>query len=140
MEHDTKNKEQIKRESDIDKLLRHFNEKDIPDNIINKINKLHPVTKIMNFLKTDQLEVGMIIKIVSLDLQKIFSTAIILQLIPTSSQKIGKLLLLNAAYNTLWYINPNKYYIFQAEKGAITTHNFINEFKKSLGKNNGFRN
>jgi hypothetical protein len=125
-----KTTEQQNRENDINKLLRNFNEKDIQDNLIHKINKLHPVTKVMNFLRTEQLDIGMIIKIVSLDFKKIYSTALILKLESTSSQKIGKVKLLNIGYDTYWNINPNKYYIFQAEEGALKTYEFMKKIKK----------
>ena len=132
--HDTKLKEQIKRENDIDKILRNFNEKDIPDSIIYKINNLYPITKSMNFLRTEQLQTGMIIKIVSLDLEILYSTAIIVKISETSSHKMGKILLLNAAYDTVWTINPNRFYIFQAEKGVINSYNLINKVKKVMTK------
>ena len=43
--------EQLKREKIIDKLLTKFHEKDIPDNIIHKINKKYPITKYLTFLR-----------------------------------------------------------------------------------------
>ena len=128
-------KEQIKRENDIDNILKKFIEKDIPDNIIHKINKLYPVTTEMNFLRTEQLEVGMIIKVVTIDLKKILSTAIILKLISNSSQKIGVLMLLNPANKSIWQIKPDKYYIFQAEEGVLTSYKLKNDIKKINYKN-----
>jgi hypothetical protein len=134
MTDNTKTKEQQNRDNNIDKLLRHFNEKDIPDKIIHTINELYPVTKVMNFLRTEQLETGMFIKAVSLDLKRIYATSIILKIESTSSHKIGKLNLLNIGYKTYWGINPNKYYIFQAEEGALKTYEFMKEIKNKKNK------
>lgn len=124
--------EQQNREINIDKLLKYFNEKDIPDDLIHKINNIYPVTKVMNFLRTEQLEIGMIIKAVSIDFKKIYATSIILKIESTSTHKFGKIKLLNIGYKTYWTINPNKYYIFQAEEGALKTYEFMKEINKKV--------
>ena len=129
--------EEIKRINDVDNILQYFNDKDIPDNIIKKINKLYPITKDFNFIRTEQLEIGMVIKAVSLDFKKILTTGILLQIKSNSSQKYGSLLLLNTANDSVWRIKPDKYYLFQIEKGVIKTlelKNKLLEIKKSLKK------
>ena len=81
--------EQLKREKIIDKLLTKFHEKDISDNIIYKINKKYPITKYLTFLRTEQLEIGMFIKIISLDFTQVLNGSII-NIKQNSSQKYGK--------------------------------------------------
>jgi hypothetical protein len=129
--------EEIKRINDVDNILQYFNDKDIPDNIIKKINKLYPITKDFNFIRTEQLEIGMVIKAVSLDFKELLTTGILLQIKSNSSQKYGSLLLLNTANDSVWRIKPDKYYLFQIEKGIMKTLEIkkkLLEIKKSLKK------
>jgi hypothetical protein len=129
--------EEIKRINDVDNILQYFNDKDIPDNIIKKINKLYPITKDFNFIRTEQLEIGMVIKAVSLDFKELLTTGILLQIKSNSSQKYGSLLLLNTANDSVWRIKPDKYYLFQIEKGVMKTLEIkkkLLEIKKSLKK------
>lgn len=129
--------EEIKRINDVDNILQYFNDKDIPDNIIKKINKLYPITKDFNFIRTEQLEIGMVIKAVSLDFKELLTTGILLQIKSNSSQKYGSLLLLNTANDSVWRIKPDKYYLFQIERGVMKTLEMkkkLLEIKKSLKK------
>ena len=129
--------EEIKRINDVDNILQYFNDKDIPDNIIKKINKLYPITKDFNFIRTEQLEIGMVIKAVSLDFKELLTTGILLQIKSNSSQKYGSLLLLNTTNDSVWRIKPDKYYLFQIEKGVMKTLEMkkkLLEIKKSLKK------
>jgi hypothetical protein len=129
--------EEIKRINDVDNILQYFNDKDIPDNIIKKINKLYPITKDFNFIRTEQLEIGMVIKAISLDFKELLTTGILLQIKSNSSQKYGSLLLLNTANDSLWRIKPDKYYLFQIERGVMKTLEMkkkLLEIKKSLKK------
>ena len=113
-------------------ILKNFHETDIPDSIIHKINKKYPKTKIMNFLRTEQLDTGMIIIAVSLNLKYISGTCIILEIKSNSSQQFGTLLLLNIYSKIIWNLKPDHYYIFQAEKGTLTSYNFQKNIKNTL--------
>ena len=129
--------EETKRINDVDNILQYFSDKDIPDNIIKKINKLYPITKDFNFIRTEQLEIGMVIKAVSLDFKELLTTGILLQIKSNSSQKYGSLLLLNTANDSVWRIKPDKYYLFQIERGVMKTLEMkkkLLEIKKSLKK------
>jgi hypothetical protein len=120
--------EQIMRERNIDKLLTKFIEKDVPDNIIHHINKKYPETKLLNFLRTEQLELGFFIKMISLDFKSI-SSGIIVGIKSNSSQQFGSILL-KSGDDIYWRIKPDNYYIFQIEKYSKRSYNMREELKK----------
>ena len=62
---------QKQRNKDIDNILKHYDEFDIPDSIIYKINKKFKSTKNYDFIRTEQIEIGMMIRVVDLDIKKI---------------------------------------------------------------------
>ena len=119
--------EQLKREKTIDKLLTKFHEKDIPDNIIHKINKKIPITKELTFLRTEQLETGMFIKIISLDFTQVLNGSII-NIKPNSSQKYGIILL--KSDDVFWRIKPDNYYIFKVDRDSKKRFEMHNEIEK----------
>lgn len=119
--------EQLKREKTIDKLLTKFHEKDIPDNIIHQIHKKYPITKELAFLRTEQLEPGMFIKIISLDFTKVLNGSII-NIKPNASQKYGIILL--KSDDIFWRIKPDNYYIFKVERDSKKRFEMRNEIEK----------
>lgn len=119
--------EQLKREKIIDKLLTKFYEKDIPDNIIHQINKKYPITKYLTFLRTEQLELGMFIKIISLDFTQVLNGSII-NIKPNSSQKYGIILL--KSDDIFWRIKPDNYYIFKVDRDSKKRFEMHNEIEK----------
>ena len=119
--------EQIMREKDIDKILSKIIDKDIPDYIINKINKKYPITKILDFLRTEQLELGMFIKIISLDLQNVYH-GVIVNIIPNSSQQFGIILL--KSRENFFRIKPDNYYIFKMERDSSSRFRMNEEITK----------
>ena len=119
--------EQLKREKIIDKLLTKFHEKDIPDNIIYKINKKYPITKYLTFLRTEQLEIGMFIKIISLDFTQVLNGSII-NIKQNSSQKYGIILL--KSNDIFWRIKPDNYYIFKVDRDSKKRFEMHNEIEK----------
>ncbi len=127
--------EQIKRNKDIDTLLLNYNEIDIPDEIIYKINKKFKSTKYYNFIRTEQIEIGMMIRYVDLEFKKISTTGIIVNIISTSSKKIGNILLYNPSNDIYWKINPDKYYLFFIEKGTNKANNIIREYRDNYFNN-----
>jgi hypothetical protein len=120
--------EQIKRNKDINNILRLYKEKDIPDEIIHKINKKFKSTKHYNFIRTEELELGMIIRTVNLDLNKISTTGIVVNIKETSSKKNGIIVLYSPSDTIYWKINPDKYYLFYIERNSAKT----NELKDIL--------
>jgi hypothetical protein len=119
-----KPKEEIKRINDIDNILKYFNEKDIPDSIIHKINNLYPITKKCKFIRTEELEVGILIVTISLDLKKISGISVIAKIDMNSSQKYGSLLLVNSLKDIYWRIKPDNYYIFKIDRSILKTMKF----------------
>ena len=120
--------EQKIRNKNIDNILRYFDEFDIPDNIIYKINKKFKSTKNYSFIRTEQIEIGMMIRAVDLDIKNISTTGIIVKIIQTSSKKIGNIMLYNSSNNIYWKINPDKYYLFNIEKGTNSISSLIREY------------
>lgn len=113
MNKDAYTNEQKKRSHHIDLFLQNYKEFDIPTHIIRKINKLHPDTKRYDFMRTEQVEIGIMVRLVDLDLQKIYMPGIIVSIKDTSSRKKGILTLFNPKLEIYWSVNPDKYYIFK---------------------------
>ncbi len=107
---------QRKRINNIDKFLQDFKELDIPTYIIKKINKLYPDTLKYDFIRTEELEIGIMVRLVDLDLEKIYMPGIVVNIKSTSSRDIGILVLFNPAIDIYWSVNPDKYYIFKMYK------------------------
>jgi hypothetical protein len=105
-----------RRLNNINNILKNYNEIDIPDNIILKIIKKFKLSKYYSFLRTEQIELGMMIRTVHLDLNKINTTGIVVNIKSTSSKNIGVITLYNPSEDIYWKINPDKYYIFEVEK------------------------
>ena len=116
-----KPKEELDRIKDVDNILKYFNEKDIPDSIIHKINKLYPITKEFEFIRTEELEVGILVILVSLDLKKISGIGVVSKIDENSSQKYGSLLLINSVKEIYWRIKPDNYYIFRIDRSILKT-------------------
>jgi len=116
-----KSKEELNRIKDVDNILKYFNEKDISDSIIHKINKLYPATRDFVLIRTEELEVGILVVTVSLDLKKISGISVIAKIDENSSQKYGSLLLVNSLKDIYWRIKPDNYYIFRIDRGLLKT-------------------
>lgn len=107
-----------KRIENIKSILKYYEEPDISDSIIEKINLKFKRTKHYNFIRTEQIENGMIIRTVNLNITKLNIPGIIVKIIDTSSKKNGKILLFNPLKKIFWNINPDKYYIFLVERNS----------------------
>jgi hypothetical protein len=118
---------QRKRINNLDKFLENFNEIDIPTYIIKKINKLYPDTRKYDFIRTEEIELGIMIRLVDLDLNKIYMPSIIVNIKSTSSRDIGILVLFNPALEIYWSVNPDKYYIFKIYKSTANKLKIIKE-------------
>jgi len=110
------NKFETNRINNINSILKHYTEPDIPDTIINKINKKFKRTVHYHFIRTEQLEMGMIIRTVDLNITKLNIPGIVVKIDETASKKFGKIGLYNPLKNIYWNINPDKSYIFFVEK------------------------
>lgn len=124
--------EQKLRLKKIDNILRNFEEIDIPDGIIYNINKKFKTTKYYNYIRTEEIEVGMIIRTVDLNIKKISTTGIVIKIIQTSSKLYGNIRLYNPSNDIYWNINPDKYYIFQIDKGTNELNRKIKELKNII--------
>jgi len=107
---------QTRRLNNVNNILKNYKENDIPHSIISKIIKKFKLSKYYSFVKTEQIEIGMIIRTVHLDLNIINTTGIVVNIKDTSSKKIGLITLYNPSNDIYWKINPDKYYIFEVEK------------------------
>lgn len=122
---------QKKRLVNIDNILKRYIEFDIPDNIIHKINKKFKSTKYYRFIRTEEIEIGIIIRCVDLNIKNISMSGIIVNINKTNNKNIGTLTLYNNSINIYWKINPDKYYLFHLEKGTSTDRK-IRELKLTL--------
>lgn len=107
---------QLRRLNNVNNILKNCTENDIPHRIISKIIKKFKLSKYYSFIKTEEIELGMIIRTVHLDLNTINTTGIVVNIKNTSSKKIGIITLYNPSNEIYWNINPDKYYIFEIEK------------------------
>jgi hypothetical protein len=112
-------KSQKKRMDNLDIILSYYSEVEISDEMINKMKKKFKLGKYHNFVKTFQLEKGMIIRTISLDLKKINIAGIIVNIQSSSSKNIGIITLYNEKKEIYWKINPDKYYIFDVKKRTL---------------------
>ena len=106
------NKYQQKRLNDINFFLNKMDEPDISDNIVKQINKKFPKTKYYTFIRPEELDEGMIVKTVSLDLNKINIAGKILQ-INKENKSIDSIVLYNPYKKIKWIIKPQKCYVFK---------------------------
>ena len=113
MNKDAYTNKQRDRMNNLEAFLQDFKEIDIPTYIIKKINKKYPDTKKYDFIRTEEIELGMMVRLVDLDLGKIYMPSIIVNIKSTSSRTIGIMVLFNPALNIYWSVNPDKYYIFR---------------------------
>jgi hypothetical protein len=130
------NKFEANRIQNIKSILKYYDEQ-IPDEQIKKIHNKFKKTKYYNFIRTEQIELGMIIRTVDLNITKINLPGIVVSIKETSSKKIGKVLLYNSTKNIYWYINPDKYYLFFIEKyediqKKILLHDLISDYKTKI--------
>lgn len=133
-------KEQVKRNKDINNILRLYKEIDIPNEIIYKINKKFKSTKYYNFIRTEELQTGMIIRTVELDLSRISTTGIVVNIKETSSKKIGIIVLYSPSDLIYWKINPDKYYLFEVEKYSAKTNELREMLDDLKNKNDDLKN
>jgi len=124
-------KEEKQRIEELNKILRYYHENDVPNEIIKRINKKFKTTKYNSFIRTEELEKGMMIRAVDLDITKISTMGIVTRFIKTTNKERGNILLYNPYNNTegtkFWKINPERFYLFHIEKNT-----YINDQMKSL--------
>jgi len=126
--------QQQKRIDDVNSVLKYFNELDIPDDIIKKINRKFKSTKYYKFIRTEEIEMGMMIRCVDLNMTKITMIGIVVNIIKTSSGGISAIRLYNSSGAIYWKINPDKYHIFHVEKGTDNMNMFIRQYFESKQK------
>ena len=128
MNKDAYTNEQKQRAKKLDIFLQNFKEIDIPSYIIKKINKLYPDTLKYDFLRTEELDLGIMVRLVDLDLGKIYMPSIIVNIKSTSARNIGIVVLFNPALKIYWSVNPDKYYIFKIYKNTNKNIKVIKEY------------
>jgi len=125
---------QKQRVKNLDIFLQDFKEIDIPSYIIKKINKLYPDTRRYDFLRTEEIEIGIMVRLVDLDLGKIYMPSIIVNIKSTSSRDMGIIVLFNPALEIYWSVNPDKYYIFKIYKNTSKNIKIIKELGNNIDK------
>lgn len=131
--------EAILRLKKLDDFLDNVEDKDVPDRIIRKINAKFPKTRNCDFIRTEQIEIGMRIKYVDLRLESISPTCIVEDKIDTTAKKEWLLMLLDTSSNEYKRINPDKFYLFVMEKNrGVRRTNMMRKFLKETieGKTN----
>ncbi len=120
-------KEQIKRNKNIDNILKIYSNNKIEieiENMILKINNKFKITKKYNYIKKNNIELGKTIRYVDLNLNKISTTGIVVNI------SDNNILLFNQSNNIYWKINPDKYYLFEIENQSSKTKLFKKLLKK----------
>jgi hypothetical protein len=122
---------QQQRLMNIDRILSKYIEIDIPDYIIHKINKKFKSTRYYRFIRSEEIEKGMFIRYIDLSIRNISTSGIVVNISDTSTKKNGIITLYNPSDAIYWKINPDKYYIFEIEKGTNSRNIGIRELYKN---------
>lgn len=105
------------RQKEIESYINNLPEYDTSDNIIKKITTKYKILRNYDYIRTEQLELGMIIRAVHLDLSKMTIPGFIMQIEKDDNGIIKRIGLLNKHSKTYWKFKPGNYYLFMIEKG-----------------------
>lgn len=118
---------QIKRFEHIDSLLVDYVEHDIPDEIIDKIHKKFSSTKHDRFIRTEEIEKGMMIRYVDLHIEKISPWGIV-TFINKELGEITTVRLYNPRVVHFWKITPDNHYIFEVDRSRNAKNRMVREY------------
>jgi hypothetical protein len=124
-----------KRLKDINQILKYYSEPDIPTKIVKEIQKKFPEVKNYKLLKAEQLDVGINVSLIPLDMSKLLIPARISKIFYRKNNSIESILLYNTYLKIFWRSNPKNYYIFKilSEK-EMMINDFFKDYKKQFIK------
>lgn len=116
-----------KRLLDVKKILKKYKEQDISQDTLDEINDKFPEINACSYITVDEIYESLLIRTVSLDLKKMSIIGLITT-ITTNKKKQLIYTLFNKFTNTIWKINPKKYYLFVVERSNndMNMLNYIN--------------
>jgi len=113
------------RQKEIESYINSLPEYDTSDNIIKKITTKYKILRNYDYIRTEQLELGMIVRAVHLNLSKMTIPGIIMKFDKDDNDIIKRIGLLNKHSETYWKIKPGNYYLFMIEKGNASNKDKI---------------
>jgi len=126
---------QQKRLEDINNILKHYSEPDIPTLIVKKIQKKFPEVKYYSLITAEQLYTGMNISLVTLDMSKLLVPGRCVKIFYRKNNSINRVMLFNSYLNIYWKVNPKKYYMFKIiSDKEIYIKEMLKDYKKILLK------
>jgi hypothetical protein len=126
---------QQKRLLDINNILKHYLEPDIPTLIVKKIQKKFPEVKYYSLVTAEQLYIGMNISLVTLDMSKLLIPGKCIKIFYRKNNSINRVMLFNSYLNIYWKVNPKKYYMFKIiSDKEIYMKEMLKDYKKILLK------
>lgn len=105
------------RRKGIMEYVNNLEEYDTSDDIIQEIRNRYPALYRYDYMRAEQLDEGMWIRTVSLDLEKLSIPGFIVEIKYTKTRAIKSISLYNPTTETFWKIRPSKFYIFMIERG-----------------------
>lgn len=127
---------QEKRLNDINNILKHYSEPDIPTTIVKKIQKNFPEVKYYSLITAEQLYIGMNLSLVTLDMSKLLVPGKCVKIFYRKNNSINRIMLYNSYLDIYWKINPKKYYLFKIiSDKEIYMKEMLKDYKKLLLKN-----
>jgi hypothetical protein len=118
------------RNKKVKEILKYYKSKTVTNDVIKKINLLHPKTKFYKYIKLDDIRETMLICSISLDLKKQFIVGMCLKIFYDYFENIDKILLYNPYKKLYWYIKPGKYYLFEAySKKNLFYKEYLDNYK-----------
>jgi hypothetical protein len=127
---------QEKRLTDINNILKHYSEPDIPTTIVKKIKKKFPEVKYYSLITAEQLYIGMNLSLVTLDMSKLLVPGRCIKIFYRKNNSINRIMLYNSYLDIYWKVNPKKYYMFKIiSDKEIYTKEMLKDYKKLFLKN-----
>jgi hypothetical protein len=97
----------------INNLLKHYKEPDIPDKMIKKIKKKFPELKNYIYLHPEEVETEIYIQIVDLNLNNVSDVYKCIRIDKGENNNIKNILFYNESTRSQLKINPANYYLFK---------------------------
>ena len=127
---------QEKRLNDINNILKHYSEPDIPTTIVKKIKKKFTEVKYYSLITAEQLYIGEDLSLVTLDMSKLLIPGKCVKIFYRKNNSINKVMLYNSYLDIYWKVNPKKYYMFKIiSDKEIYTKEMLKDYKKIFLKN-----
>jgi hypothetical protein len=122
-----------KRLDDINNILKHYSEPDVPTSIVKNLKKKFPEIKDYTLVKAEQIYEGMELSLIPLDMSELHIPGRCVKIFYRKNNSISSIKLYNSDLKIYWKINPKKYYLF---KILSQTEIYIKEFLKDYKRKN----